>query len=94
MQSVYLGFSISANTSHQNVTAIFCRSVIVLIICDQFISSVSLHLSCWFVSAYVVRYLIKFLLKLTKYSEVNKMTPTNVSLVIGPNLLWPAADAG
>jgi len=38
--------------------------------------------------------LIKFLAKLTEYAEVNKMTPSNIGVVIGPNLLWPAGDAG
>lgn len=34
------------------------------------------------------RYLIKFLSKLAQYSEMNKMTPTNIAIVLGPNLLW------
>uniref|UniRef100_A0A8C5S9G5 Rho GTPase activating protein 17 n=1 Tax=Laticauda laticaudata TaxID=8630 RepID=A0A8C5S9G5_LATLA len=34
------------------------------------------------------RYLIKFLAKLAQYSDVNKMTPSNISIVLGPNLLW------
>uniref|UniRef100_A0A8C4SD67 Rho GTPase activating protein 17b n=1 Tax=Erpetoichthys calabaricus TaxID=27687 RepID=A0A8C4SD67_ERPCA len=34
------------------------------------------------------RYLIKFLSKLAKESDVNKMTPSNISIVLGPNLLW------
>ncbi|XP_061456104.1 rho GTPase-activating protein 17 isoform X1 [Rhineura floridana] len=34
------------------------------------------------------RYLIKFLAKLAQYSDVNKMTPSNVAIVLGPNLLW------
>ncbi|XP_055519066.1 SH3 domain-binding protein 1-like [Leucoraja erinacea] len=35
------------------------------------------------------RYLIKFLAKLAEYHAVNKMTPTNIAIVLGPNLLWP-----
>ncbi|XP_069785071.1 rho GTPase-activating protein 17a isoform X2 [Narcine bancroftii] len=34
------------------------------------------------------RYLIKFLSKLAQYSELNKMTPSNIAIVLGPNLLW------
>ncbi|CAK6982670.1 rho GTPase-activating protein 44-like isoform X5, partial [Scomber scombrus] len=33
-------------------------------------------------------YLIKFLSKLTEYQDVNKMTPGNIAIVLGPNLLW------
>ncbi|XP_069764621.1 SH3 domain-binding protein 1-like [Narcine bancroftii] len=36
-----------------------------------------------------LRYLIKFLAKLAEYQEVNKMTPSNIAIVLGPNLLWP-----
>uniref|UniRef100_A0A3Q1GDB3 Rho GTPase-activating protein 17 n=1 Tax=Acanthochromis polyacanthus TaxID=80966 RepID=A0A3Q1GDB3_9TELE len=39
-----------------------------------------------------LRYLVKFLAKLALDSEVNKMTPTNISIVLGPNLLWSNAD--
>ncbi|XP_071620296.1 LOW QUALITY PROTEIN: rho GTPase-activating protein 44 [Heliangelus exortis] len=39
-----------------------------------------------------IRYLIKFLAKLTEYQDMNKMTPSNVAIVLGPNLLWPQAD--
>ncbi|XP_033826314.1 LOW QUALITY PROTEIN: rho GTPase-activating protein 44 [Periophthalmus magnuspinnatus] len=34
------------------------------------------------------RYLIKFLAKLSEYQESNKMTPGNMAIVLGPNLLW------
>ncbi|XP_058013200.1 rho GTPase-activating protein 17 isoform X6 [Ahaetulla prasina] len=34
------------------------------------------------------RYLIKFLAKLAQFSDVNKMTPSNIAIVLGPNLLW------
>ncbi|XP_028843802.1 rho GTPase-activating protein 17a isoform X1 [Denticeps clupeoides] len=34
------------------------------------------------------RYLVKFLAKLALESEVNKMTPSNIAIVLGPNLLW------
>ncbi|XP_072415256.1 rho GTPase-activating protein 17a isoform X6 [Chiloscyllium punctatum] len=34
------------------------------------------------------RYLIKFLSKLAQHSDVNKMTPSNIAIVLGPNLLW------
>nr|XP_009663495.1 PREDICTED: SH3 domain-binding protein 1 [Struthio camelus australis] len=35
-----------------------------------------------------LRYLIKFLAKLAEHQEVNKMTPSNIAIVLGPNLLW------
>ncbi|XP_078286921.1 SH3 domain-binding protein 1-like isoform X2 [Rhinoraja longicauda] len=35
------------------------------------------------------RYLIKFLAKLAEYQDMNKMTPSNIAIVLGPNLLWP-----
>ncbi|XP_038591970.1 rho GTPase-activating protein 44-like isoform X4 [Micropterus salmoides] len=34
------------------------------------------------------KYLIKFLSKLTEDQDVNKMTPGNIAIVLGPNLLW------
>uniref|UniRef100_A0A8C9AJR1 Rho GTPase-activating protein 17 n=1 Tax=Prolemur simus TaxID=1328070 RepID=A0A8C9AJR1_PROSS len=34
------------------------------------------------------RYLIKFLAKLAQTSDLNKMTPSNIAIVLGPNLLW------
>ncbi|XP_069509146.1 SH3 domain-binding protein 1 isoform X2 [Ambystoma mexicanum] len=39
-----------------------------------------------------LRYLIKFLSKLAENQEVNKMTPGNIAIVLGPNLLWPRMD--
>lgn len=38
------------------------------------------------------RYLIKFLAKLTEYQDANKMTPSNIAIVLGPNLLWPLTE--
>ncbi|XP_024140839.1 rho GTPase-activating protein 44 isoform X4 [Oryzias melastigma] len=38
------------------------------------------------------KYLIKFLSKLTEYQDVNKMTPGNIAIVLGPNLLWTHND--
>uniref|UniRef100_A0A8K9WU14 Rho GTPase activating protein 44 n=1 Tax=Oncorhynchus mykiss TaxID=8022 RepID=A0A8K9WU14_ONCMY len=34
------------------------------------------------------KYLIKFLAKLGDYQDSNKMTPGNMAIVLGPNLLW------
>uniref|UniRef100_H3CYJ8 Rho GTPase-activating protein 44 n=1 Tax=Tetraodon nigroviridis TaxID=99883 RepID=H3CYJ8_TETNG len=34
------------------------------------------------------RYLIKFLAKLSEYQDANKMTPSNMAIVLGPSLLW------
>ncbi|XP_015232567.1 PREDICTED: rho GTPase-activating protein 17-like isoform X1 [Cyprinodon variegatus] len=39
-----------------------------------------------------LRYLVKFLAKLAQESEVNKMTPSNISIVLGPNLLWAKTE--
>ncbi|KAK7168237.1 hypothetical protein R3I94_002321 [Phoxinus phoxinus] len=38
------------------------------------------------------RYLVKFLAKLSLESDVNKMTATNISIVLGPNLLWAKTE--
>uniref|UniRef100_A0A671T3Q8 Rho GTPase-activating protein 44 n=1 Tax=Sinocyclocheilus anshuiensis TaxID=1608454 RepID=A0A671T3Q8_9TELE len=38
------------------------------------------------------RYLIKFLAKLTEHQDANKMTPGNIAIVLGPNLLWTHSD--
>nr|XP_057924491.1 rho GTPase-activating protein 44-like isoform X4 [Doryrhamphus excisus] len=38
------------------------------------------------------KYLIKFLSKLTEHQEMNKMTPGNIAIVLGPNLLWTHSD--
>uniref|UniRef100_A0AAX7VEL2 Rho GTPase activating protein 17a n=1 Tax=Astatotilapia calliptera TaxID=8154 RepID=A0AAX7VEL2_ASTCA len=39
-----------------------------------------------------LRYLVKFLAKLAQESEQNKMTPSNISIVLGPNLLWAKTE--
>uniref|UniRef100_A0A3Q2PVA4 Rho GTPase-activating protein 17 n=1 Tax=Fundulus heteroclitus TaxID=8078 RepID=A0A3Q2PVA4_FUNHE len=39
-----------------------------------------------------LRYLVKFLARLALDSEVNKMTPSNISIVLGPNLLWAKTE--
>ncbi|XP_076856420.1 rho GTPase-activating protein 17a isoform X2 [Brachyhypopomus gauderio] len=38
------------------------------------------------------RYLVKFLAKLAQESEVNKMSPSNIAIVLGPNLLWAKTE--
>ena len=40
------------------------------------------------------RYLIKFLAKLAEHQELNKMTPSNIAIVLGPNLLWAQQSTG
>ena len=40
------------------------------------------------------RYLMKFLARLAEEQEVNKMTPSNIAIVLGPNLLWPPEKEG
>uniref|UniRef100_A0A4W3H4U0 Rho GTPase activating protein 17b n=1 Tax=Callorhinchus milii TaxID=7868 RepID=A0A4W3H4U0_CALMI len=37
-------------------------------------------------------YLIKFLAKLAQNRDINKMTPTNIAIVLGPNLLWAKSE--
>uniref|UniRef100_A0A1A8IS01 SH3-domain binding protein 1 n=1 Tax=Nothobranchius kuhntae TaxID=321403 RepID=A0A1A8IS01_NOTKU len=39
-----------------------------------------------------LRYLIQFLSLLSEQQAVNKMTPSNIAIVLGPNLLWPQAE--
>ncbi|XP_075949397.1 SH3 domain-binding protein 1 [Anarhichas minor] len=39
-----------------------------------------------------LRYLVQFLSLLSEQQAVNKMTPSNVAIVLGPNLLWPRAE--
>ncbi|XP_074858169.1 SH3 domain-binding protein 1 [Carettochelys insculpta] len=41
-----------------------------------------------------LRYLIRFLAKLAEHQEVNKMTPSNIAIVLGPNLLWSQQSEG
>ncbi|XP_041978014.1 rho GTPase-activating protein 44-like [Aricia agestis] len=40
-----------------------------------------------------LRYLIKFLSALTKNQSTNKMTPSNLAIVIAPNLLWAVDES-
>lgn len=40
------------------------------------------------------RYLMKFLARLAEEQEVNKMTPSNIAIVLGPNLLWSPEKEG
>ncbi|XP_077979662.1 rho GTPase-activating protein 44-like isoform X2 [Glandiceps talaboti] len=39
-----------------------------------------------------LRFLIKFLHKLAEYSDVTKMTSSNLALVIAPNIMWAKED--
>ncbi|XP_053269644.1 rho GTPase-activating protein 17a isoform X2 [Pleuronectes platessa] len=39
-----------------------------------------------------LRYLVKFLAKLAQDSETNKMTASNLAIVLGPNLLWAKTE--
>ncbi|XP_041829514.1 rho GTPase-activating protein 17a isoform X4 [Melanotaenia boesemani] len=52
------------------------------VVCDQLPKSNKTNL----------RYLVKFLAKLAQESEVNKMTPSNIAIVLGPNLLWAKTE--
>uniref|UniRef100_A0AAQ4Q5Y0 Rho GTPase activating protein 17b n=1 Tax=Gasterosteus aculeatus aculeatus TaxID=481459 RepID=A0AAQ4Q5Y0_GASAC len=46
----------------------------------------------FFYNSVCFRYLVKFLAKLAQDSEVNKMTPSNIAIVLGPNLLWAKTE--
>lgn len=39
-----------------------------------------------------LRYLVQFLSLLSEQQAVNRMTPSNIAIVLGPNLLWPKAE--
>uniref|UniRef100_UPI0037E84FBC SH3 domain-binding protein 1 isoform X2 n=1 Tax=Semicossyphus pulcher TaxID=241346 RepID=UPI0037E84FBC len=39
-----------------------------------------------------LRYLVQFLSLLSEQQALNKMTPSNIAIVLGPNLLWPRAE--
>uniref|UniRef100_A0A4W4FGC3 SH3-domain binding protein 1 n=1 Tax=Electrophorus electricus TaxID=8005 RepID=A0A4W4FGC3_ELEEL len=39
-----------------------------------------------------LRYLIQFLACLSEQQAVNRMTPSNIAIVLGPNLLWPRTE--
>ncbi|XP_030610989.1 SH3 domain-binding protein 1 [Archocentrus centrarchus] len=39
-----------------------------------------------------LRYLIQFSSLLSEQQALNKMTPSNIAIVLGPNLLWPRAE--
>lgn len=39
-----------------------------------------------------LRYLVQFLSHLSEQQAVNKMTPSNIAIVLGPNLLWPLCE--
>ncbi|XP_076856469.1 bargin isoform X2 [Brachyhypopomus gauderio] len=39
-----------------------------------------------------LRYLIQFLACLSEQQSVNKMSPSNIAIVLGPNLLWPRIE--
>ncbi|KAM6215903.1 SH3 domain-binding protein 1 isoform 1-T1 [Rhynchocyon petersi] len=41
-----------------------------------------------------LRYLMKFLARLAEEQDINKMTPSNIAIVLGPNLLWPPEKEG
>ncbi|XP_030196643.1 SH3 domain-binding protein 1 [Gadus morhua] len=39
-----------------------------------------------------LRYLVQFLSLLSEQQAVNRMSPTNIAIVLGPNLLWPRTE--
>jgi hypothetical protein len=40
----------------------------------------------------LLKYLVNFLIFISSYGSVNKMTLSNISIVFGPNLLWPREE--
>ena len=62
---------------------------------DQTSDTVNLKLAVswrFYSSGLCCRYLVKFLAKLAQDSDVNKMSPSNIAIVLGPNLLWAKAE--
>ncbi|KAM8889681.1 SH3 domain-binding protein 1 isoform 1-T1 [Synchiropus picturatus] len=39
-----------------------------------------------------LRYLVQFLSLLSEQQAINKMSPSNIAIVLGPNLLWPQSE--
>lgn len=52
------------------------------------------HLRAFRMLSHPPRYLMKFLALLAEEQDVNKMTPSNIAIVLGPNLLWPPEKEG
>ena len=50
--------------------------------------SIMVFLSCFH------RYLVTFLGKVSEKSDVNKMSASNIAIVIAPNIIWSADDEG
>ena len=40
------------------------------------------------------RYLVCFFAKVAENSEINKMSSSNIAIVLAPNLIWSEADEG
>uniref|UniRef100_A0A673WQM9 Rho GTPase-activating protein 17 n=1 Tax=Salmo trutta TaxID=8032 RepID=A0A673WQM9_SALTR len=57
-----------------------------------FFLTANVCLTCACLCVLCCRYLVKFLSKLAQDSEVNKMTPSNIAIVLGPNLLWAKTE--
>lgn len=36
-----------------------------------------------------LRYLVKFLSRVAKHADENKMSPLNIAIAVGPSLIWP-----
>ncbi|XP_067674547.1 rho GTPase-activating protein 8-like isoform X1 [Haliotis asinina] len=41
----------------------------------------------------ILKHIVHFLTEVVEYSDVNKMTPMNLAIVFGPNLLWSKGQA-
>ncbi|KAJ8384141.1 hypothetical protein AAFF_G00208430 [Aldrovandia affinis] len=39
-----------------------------------------------------LRYLVQFLSRLSEQQAINRMSPRNIAIVLGPNLLWPRVE--
>lgn len=56
------------------------------------IFTITVNHVCFCFCCLSVRYLVQFLSLLSEQQAVNKMTPSNIAIVLGPNLLWPQAE--
>lgn len=56
------------------------------------VSSLSFVEKCVWGCLSLTRYLVQFLSLLSEQQAINKMTPSNIAIVLGPNLLWPRAE--
>lgn len=71
---------------HQLPTRLFKYSLAVPIL------PFTINCACFCFCCLSARYLVQFLSLLSEQQAVNKMTPSNIAIVLGPNLLWPRSE--